>query len=224
MKQLSTYPIYRTFYAKRGIIYAIENSIKPNSDEHAIIYDENDAHGLTSKIILFDKNGTYIKSYSLDSLVEDGDEITSNDNPIPYGFMKNCHTCSSETNLTLYDYYKHLCEQQIAKVIADTAQSNGYKYYYDESKGINRLSLLGVPDFMFTQNYPDYSDTQEAIGVCIKCDGSLDYYNKMQLINFTKAKYNRLLNEEIYRRAKKAANNAINKYGKQVGTLTLIDM
>ena len=41
MRQLSTKPIYRTYYVNDGIIYDIKNSIKPVTDTHAIIYNAN---------------------------------------------------------------------------------------------------------------------------------------------------------------------------------------
>ena len=116
----------------------------------------------------------------------------------------------------MFSYYVYLCERQIAGVIADTANSNGYKYYYDPSNNINRLSLLGVPEYMFQQNYDKYTYRLRT-----KFNTTPTTIAKASLIDFSEAKYKSLLNEEIMRRTKEAANNVANRYGKKVKTLEL---
>lgn len=216
MKQLSAKPIYRTYYVNSNIIYDIKNSIQPVTDTHAIICDENSSF---PNIRYEDKQGvTHI--FYLDSLITDGDKltVTTQDETKTTAFTKVCHEISGEPDKTPFDYFKYLCERQIAKVITDTANSNGYKYYYDPSKGVDRLSFLGVPDYMFKQNYAKLVNNNRmdasngATIVTLKANN---------LIDFTEANYNKWLGDEVLRRAKEAANNVANKYGKKVKTLEL---
>ena len=211
MKKLSTSPIYRTYYVNNSIIYDIKYGTKSTSDEHAIIYNENSSF---PNLRYEDKYGnTHI--YYLDSLIEDGDKLTNK------AFVKVCHSIQGEPEKTPFEYFKYLCERQIASVIASTALSNGYSYYYNSNEGVNRLGLLGVPNYMLKQNYNDLvssnrMDTSNgAVITALKAN---------DLIDFSEQKYNQLLNEEILRRAKEATNNAVRKYNKKVNTLTLIDI
>lgn len=220
MKQLNSKPHYCTYYANNGIIYKIENSVKPNTDTHAIVFENLDVydndHPDLSSFFNTRKNGESVSAvHCLDSLVEDGDKINHETDGGEI-FKKVCHECSPEGEKDLFSYYIYLCERQIAKVITDTANSNSYKYYYDPSNNINRLSLLGVPEYMFQQNYDKYTYRLRT-----KFNTTPTTIAKSKLIDFTETKYNSLLNEEILRRAKEAANNVANKYGKKVKTLEL---
>ena len=69
---------------------------------------------------------------------------------------------------------------------------------------------------MFQQNYDKYTYT-----IRTKFGALPEAIAKSKLINFTEAKYNSLLSDEIMRRTKEAANNVANKYGKKVKTLEL---
>ena len=208
MKQLSTKPIYRTYYVNDGIIYDIKNSTQPVSDTHAIIYNENSSF----PNLRYEDKQQVTHIFYLDSLITDGDKLSNG------AFSKVCHEIEGEPDKTPFEYYKYLCERQIAKVITDTANSNSYKYYYDPSNNINRLNLLGVPEYMFKQNYEKLVNNNRmdasngATIVTLKANN---------LIDFTEANYNKWLGDEVLRRAKEAANNVANKYGKKVKTLEL---
>lgn len=211
MRQLSTKPIYRTYYVNGGIIYDIKNSIQPVTDTHAIIYNENSSF----PNLRYEDKQQVTHIFYLDSLITDGDKLSSG------AFSKVCHEIEGEPDKTPFEYYKYLCERQIASAITDTVLSKDYKYYYDPSNNINRLNLLGVPEYMFKQNYANLVSSNH-----------MDTFNGAvivgltanDLIDFTEAKYNSLLNEEILRRAKDAANKVANKYGKKVNTLTLTNI
>jgi len=215
MRQLNTKPIYRTYYVNGGIIYDIKNSIQPVTDTHAIIYNENSSYPY---IWIRDKRGQGSETYYyLDSLITDGDKLSNG------AFSKVCHEIEGEPDKTPFEYYKYLCERQIASAITDTVLSKDYKYYYDPENGINRLSLLGVPEYMFLQNYDAIIDGS-GFRISDGREAKLVHKTDGLLIDFTEAKYNSLLNEEILRRAKDAANKVANKYGKKVNTLTLTNI
>lgn len=209
MKQLNTYPLKRTYYVNDGIIYNIVNSTAKTSDSHAKIYDGSKTFPhLTYKS---KEEGDYI--YYLDSLIEDGDKLDD------FGaFSKVCHEIDGEPEKTPFEYFKYLCEMQISKVIADNPDRN-YDFYYGES--INRLDVLGVPMYMFKQNY-DGLIYNNMFG---ESDGHNDRsVTKNDVIDFTKEKYDELLENEIKRRAKAAANAAIKRYDKEVNELTIKDI
>lgn len=218
MKQLNTKPIYRTYYVKNNIIFDIKNSTQPVSDTCAVIYDETKTF---PSLWYTSKKDDEIYKYYLDSLITDGDKltvITAQGGSKSTAFTKDCHEITGEPEKTPFDYFKYLCEQQISTVIADSAPKYGYKYYYDSANNINRLDKLGVPVYMFKQNYSNLitDNTFKATNGSSTID-----VTESNLINFTEAKYNSLLEAEILRRAKEAANSVVKKYGKQVDTLTL---
>ena len=94
-------------------------------------------------------------------------------------------------------------------------------YFYDPENGINRLIFLGVPEYMFKQNYDGLIKSNSFKA----SDGSSNIsVPKSMLIDFSEETYNQLLNEEIQKRAKDAANKVLNRYGKKVNTLTVTDM
>ena len=209
MKNIITSPLYRTYYVNGGIIYEIKNTTVPTTDTHAIIYKE----GSSFPYLTYEDKNTGVKyTYYLDSLIGDGDKLNSG------AFSKICHEISGEPEKTPFDYFKYLCEQQIASAIADTVNYRSYSFYYDPSNGINRLTWLGAPDYMFKQNYDDIingSTFLESNGV------QVNNVTKNNVIDFTEEKYNQLLADEILRRATEAANRVANQYGKKVATLTL---
>lgn len=212
MKQLNTKPIYRTYYVNGGIIYEIKNSTQPVSDTHAIIYDETKTF---PSLWYTSKKDDEIYKYYLDSLITDGDKLSSG------AFTKLCHECSPEADKTPFEYFKYLCEKQISTVIGDSAPKYGYKYYYDPANKINRLDKLGVPVYMFKQNYETLITDNTFKATNGKANVSIA---ASDLIDFTEAKYNSLLSDEILRRAKEAANSVAKKYSKKVDELTLTDM
>lgn len=214
MKNLKTVPHYCTYYVNGGVIYKIEESTKPNSDTHAIVYKKDgdkplDAYFTTTE------TGTSKKNYHyLDALVEDGDKLsTTNDTEV---FKKVCHECSNEEEKDLFSYYVYLCERQIASAIANYYKTLKYKDLYNPSKNVNKLSILGVPEYMFKQNSSKYTYTLKT-----KYKTAEASMASSNLIDFTEAKYNTLLSEEIMRRTKEAANNVANGYDKKVKTLVL---
>lgn len=219
MKNLKTVPHYCTYYANGGVIYKIEESTKPNTDTHAIVFEKREN---------YDNNHPDLRSYFstkkdgeltptlhyLDGLVEDGDKISKEaDSEI---FKKVCHECSPEGEKDLFSYYVYLCERQIASAITNNYKTLKYKDIYDPSNNVNKLSMLGVPEYMYQQNYDKYTYT-----IRTKFGTLPETIAKSKLINFTEAKYNSLLSDEILRRTKEAANNVANKYDKKVDTLTL---
>ena len=224
MKQLNTKPIYRTYYVNSNIIYNIVNSTAATTDIHALIYKE----GSSFPVIRYQDKKEVNHIFYLDSLIGDGDKLID----VEYqgeilpnkGFRKVCHEITGEPEKKPYEYFKYLCEQQIAKTIADN--NYPYSHYYDSAKGVNKLEELGVPSWMFKQNLDKLVyrygnlDTYRMDA----SDGAIleDIYNN--LIDFTEAKYNSLLNDEIFKRAKDAANNAVKRYGKKVNTLTLTNI
>lgn len=212
MKQLSTKPIYRTYYVNNSIIYEIKNSTKPVSDTHAIIYDENKTF---PSLWYTSKKDDETYKYYLDSLITDGDKLSSD------AFTKVCHEIPGEPDKTPFNYFKFLCENQISTVIADSAPKYGYKYYYDPANKINRLDKLGVPVYMFKQNYETLVTDNTFKATNGKTTVSIA---TSDLIDFTEAKYNSLLSDEILRRAKEAANSVVKKYSKKVDELALTDM
>ena len=220
MIQLNTYPIYRTYYVNNETIYDISYDTQPVTDTHAIVYGKNSSYPY---IWIRDKRGQGSETYYyLDSLITDGDKLKKNaqeETENATAFSKVCHEISGEPEKTPFDYFRYLCERQIAAVITDT-KSNGYKYYYDPENGINRLSFLGVPEYMFLQNY-DAIINGSGFRISDGHEAKLVHKTDGLLIDFTEAKYNTLLNEEILRRAKDAANKVANEYGKKVKTLTL---
>lgn len=209
MKQLKTNPIYCTYFVNSSIIYEIKYTTASTTDTHAIIYKE----GSSFPYLTYEDKNTGVKyTYYLDSLIGDGDKLNSR------AFSKICHEISGEPEKTPFEYFKYLCERQIASNIAYTASYRDYSFYYDPSKGINRLTWLGAPDYMFKQNYDDIingSTFLESNGV------QVNNVRKNNVIDFTEEKYNQLLADEILRRTTDAANEVANQYGKKVDTLTL---
>ena len=209
MKNIITSPLYRTYYVNGGIIYEIKKTTVPTTDTHAIIYDD----GSSFPYLTYTDKNTEIKyTYYLDSLIGDGDKLNSG------AFSKICHEISGEPEKTPFEYFKYLCEQQIASTIADTVNYRSYSFYYDPENGINKLTWLGVPEYMFSQNYDDLIES----GTFKESNGAQpNNVAKSSLINFTEEKYNQLLADEILRRTTEAANGVANQYGKKVATLTL---
>jgi len=208
MKQLKTDPIYRTYYVNSNIIYEIKNSIAPTSDTHAVIYKKGSSFPL---ITFSNKKTEIVYKYYLDSLIEDGDKLNGG------VFTKVCHEFTGEPEKTPFEYFKSLCEKQIASIITDSSNNRDYSFYYDPDNNINRLSLLGVPEYMFAQNYDDYGAFKESDGK------TTTDVTKSKLIDFTQATYNQLLSDEIYNRTLKAANDVAYQYNKKVKTLELQD-
>lgn len=211
MKSIKVYPLYRTYFVNSDIIYEIKNTTDETTDVHAKIYDENSSFPYLE---YEDKNGVKYKYY-LDSLITDGDKLNNG------AFKKVCHEFEGEPEKTPFEYFKAICEKQIAEKSADLAPDRGYEYFYDPENGINRLIFLGIPEYMFQQNYDDLIN-----GNSFKAsDGSSNIsVSKSMLIDFSEETYNQLLSEEIQKRAKDAANKVLNRYGKKVDTLTVTDM
>jgi hypothetical protein len=211
MKSLKIKPTYCTYYVNDGTIYDIVGGTKPVTDAHAIIYDKDN---MFPYLRYEDKKGV-THFYYLDSLIEDGDKLVSG------SFKKVCHEISGEPLKRPFEYFKYLCERQIASYIADAGKKFNYSYYYDPNNNINRLSLLGVPEYMFQQNYNAIIESNHFD----ESDGKTgEQIQKANLINFTEAECNRLLEEEILRRAKDAANKVALSYDKEVKTLELQDI
>lgn len=209
MKQLKQKPFYGTYFVNNTVIYAISDSTAATSDEHATIYSVNTADEKFPKISFKSKDGCDV-SYYLDSLITDGDKLTEG------AFVKVCHECSPEAEKNPFDYFKFLCENQISETIGNN--NRPYSFYYDAAAGINRLDILGVPLYMLTQTFDDVVDG----GQLKVTDGTTEQIKaKTNVIDFTEEKFNALLNDEILKRARQAANNAIKKYNKEVDNLTI---
>lgn len=209
MKQLKQKPFYGTYFVNNTVIYAISDSTASTSDIHATVYDTNTAEEKFPKISFKSKDGCDV-SYYLDSLITDGDKLTEG------AFVKVCHECSPEAEKNPFDYFKFLCENQISETIGNN--NRPYSFYYDASAGINRLDILGVPLYMLTQTFDDVVDG----GQLKVTDGTTEQIKaKTNVIDFTEEKFNTLLNDEILKRARQAANNAIKKYNKEVDNLTI---
>lgn len=211
MKQLISNPLYRTYFVNSDIIYEIKNTTDETTDVHAKIYNEGSSFPY---IFYEDKNGVKHKYY-LDSLITDGDKLNNG------AFKKVCHEFEGEPEKTPFEYFKALCEKQIAEKIADLAPEQGYSYFYNPDDNVNRLAFLGVPDYMLQQNYDSIINGSEFR----ESDGAqVNWVRKENVINFNEETYNQLLEVEVLKRAKDAANKVANRYSKKVDTLTLIDM
>ena len=211
MKSIKVYPLYRTYFVNSDIIYEIKNTTDETTDAHAKIYDEGSSFPY---IFYEDKNGVKYKYY-LDSLITDGDKLNNG------AFKKVCHEFEGEPEKTPFEYFKALCEKQIAEKIADLAPEQGYSYFYNPDNNVNRLVFLGVPDYMFQQNYDSIINGSEFR----ESDGAqVNWVRKENVINFNEETYNQLLEAEVLKRAKDAADKVANRYSKKVDTLTLIDM
>lgn len=210
MKQLKTNPLYRTYFVNGTIIYEIRNTTAPSTDVHAIIYSS----GSSFPYLFFEDKEGNEHTYYLDSLIEDGDKLSSG------AFSKTCHDVEGEPVKTPFEYFKTLCERQIANVITNNVGIKKYSDYYDPTNNVNKLSTLGVPNYMFKQNYDAIINSN----TFKESNGSqVNSVPKSKVIDFTEEKYNQLIEDEILRRAKEAANSVANKFDKKVDTLTLIN-
>lgn len=210
MKQLSTKPLYRTYYVNDNVIYNIANGTSSVTDSHAIIYNEN------SSFPYIQYNGQDKEErYYLDSLIVDGDKLNDG------AFIKTCHECSPETELSPYDYFKYLCEEQIMTVIYNYPERL-YSYYYDEEKNVNRIKEFVVPLYMIKQTVNTVVHGRP-IRICDgkNVTGIIQFEN---LIDLTEEKYNEMREVAILKKATQAANNAIVNCKKVVDTITLKDV
>jgi hypothetical protein len=212
MKQLISNPLYRTYFVNNGIIYEIKNTTGETTDTHAKIYNE----GSSFPYIFYEDKGGITHIFYLDSLITDGDKLEDDGS-----FKKVCHEFEGEPEKTPFEYFKALCEKQIAEKIADLAPEQGYSYFYNPENNVNRLVFLGVPDYMLQQNYDSIINGSEFR----ESDGAqVNWVRKENVINFNEETYNQLLEAEVLKRAKDAANKVANRYSKKVDALTLIDM
>lgn len=209
MKQLSTKPLYRTYYVNNNVIYNIANGTSPVIDSHAIIYNENSSFPYIA-FNGYDKE----EAYYFDSLIVDGDKLNNG------AFIKTCHECSPESELSPYNYFKFLCKEQIMSVIANYPERL-YSYYYDQNNNVNRMKDFGVPLYMIKQTVNTVVNGRP---IRISDGRNITNLDDNDLIDLTEETYSIMRENAILKKATKAANNAIANCNKIVDTITLKDI
>lgn len=108
-------------------------------------------------------------------------------------FKKVIHSSEKESEKTFQVYYKGLCEEEIAKSIIN-------QYYRDYEDFSKNLGFLGVPSYMFKQSEVKAQMEDEEV----------------ELIDFTKAYYDKVKQNEVEKLALQAAKDKAKKYGYKV--------
>ena len=160
-------------YVKNDVIFGIKAT--DNGDACVVSIDDE-----TVPYITVGEDKQYFDSY-----IEVGDIYTSGD-----GFKKTVHSTNGEPDeeMTFPDYYRMICEEEIAKTII-----NYYTYNYDDFA--SKLSRLNIPVWMLEQ---DPAKT--------KVDG-------VEKINFTEEYYNESKEKSIKKLALESASKTTNRYG-----------
>lgn len=177
MISLNKIVVKKYAYVKNGVIFDIKTS--DNGDSCVVQITEE-----TVPYVTVDGVKLYFNGY-----IEDGDTYNS-------GFTKTVHNAdkSKEESLTYQEYYRNLCEENIADSIINNYTLT-YKDFSDAIDGSSRSSsrLFGFPTWMFVQ------DPTPVTGI--------------EKIDFTEEYYNNAKENRIKELALQAASNTTNKYG-----------
>ena len=200
--QLNNFLIERVYYVKNSVIYNIGGLVyKPDSCGVVISADTQ-----TKDNDKIDKIYVNNDKYFLDILIEDGDKYESNT------FSKLVHGENPEVYKGLFDYYKYICDKEIRKGIIDNANLTYEELVVTSDGKIGKFfDRLGVPEFMVKQ-------TAEILNLTVKT-GKTSAESTAQLIDLTKAEFNKMKKEETAKKIDETAQGIANSYGFTLSTI-----